>query len=282
MMPTPEKHASRKPSNLVARLAREPLLHFLVLGALVFGADQLILAGRGDPDVITVNALVDEEARGVFRASMNRDPSAADMKILRERWVDSEVLYREALALGLDRGDSSIRDRLIFKALSITQAGLDLPQVSDADLRQWFEANRSRYDEPQRYDFLEAVLTDGSTSEQIERFTAALQAGKQGEDPSTLRVFKGRPRDNLLQSYGEEFTAGLEKLAPERWTALPSAVGPRVVRLQAITPGVPADFEAIKAEVYADWKDDTLQRLATAKVREMGKKYRVEVPGDAT
>jgi hypothetical protein len=282
MMPTPEKHASRKSSNLVARLAREPLLHFLALGALVFGTDQLILAGRGDPDVITVNALVDEEARGVFRASMNRDPSADDMKILRERWIDSEVLYREALALGLDRGDSSIRDRLIFKALSITQAGLDLPQVNDADLRQWFEANRSRYDEPQRYDFLEAVLTDGSTPEQIERFTAALQAGKQGEDPSTLRVFKGRPRDNLLQSYGEDFTAGLEKLAPEQWTALPSAVGPRVVRLQAITPGVPADFEAIKAEVYADWKDDTLQRLATAKVREMGKKYRVEVPGDAT
>lgn len=266
----------------MARLAREPLLHFLALGALVFGTDQLILAGRGDPDVITVNALVDEEARGVFRASMNRDPSADDMKILRERWIDSEVLYREALALGLDRGDSSIRDRLIFKALSITQAGLDLPQVNDADLRQWFEANRSRYDEPQRYDFLEAVLTDGSTPEQIERFTAALQAGKQGEDPSTLRVFKGRPRDNLLQSYGEDFTAGLEKLAPEQWTALPSAVGPRVVRLQAITPGVPADFEAIKAEVYADWKDDTLQRLATAKVREMGKKYRVEVPGDAT
>lgn len=261
------------------RLAREPLLHFLLLGALVFGADQVITARRGDPQTIVISADVKKESTEIFKTGMKRDPSAADLKILLERWVDNEVLYREGLALGLDRGDSSIRERVIFKALSLTQSGLNLPKIERDGLRQWFEARHARYDAPVRVDFMEAVVNIERSAESLKPFVEALNGRGKSEVESSLRVFKDRPRGNLVQGYGEAFTAALEQATPGEWQALASADGLRVVRLVQLTAGEPARFEAIEEAVYRDWKDDTMAELTTRAVREMGKKFRVQDEG---
>ena len=262
-------------------LAREPLLHFLLLGALIFGADRLIAAQRGDQQTIVVSADVRKESTETFKSGMKRDPSPADLKILVDRWVDNEVLYREGLALGLDRGDSSIRERVIFKALSLTQSGLSLPKIDREGLRQWFEARHPRYDAPARLDFMEAVVSIDRTPEALKPFVEALNGRGKSDVDSSLRVFKDRPRGNLVQGYGETFTAALERSTPGEWQALASADGLRVVRLVQLTAGMPAQFEALEEAVYRDWKDDTMAELTTRAVREMGKKYRVREAGAA-
>lgn len=256
-------------------LATDPLIHFLLLGALVFAADQWFSAQRGDPQTIAMSEEVRKEARQIFQSGMKREPDPAEMKVLMDRWIDNEVLYREGLALGLDRGDSSIRDRVIFKALSITQAGLSLPKIDREGLRQWFESNRDRYDDPVRFDFFEAVVTVEPSPEALKSFVEALNGQGQSETDSSLRVFKDRPRNNLLQSYGAEFTAALERLPVGLWTTLPSAEGPRVVRLERITPATPAEFEAVESVLYRDWKESAMAELTTKAVREMGKKYQI-------
>ncbi len=260
-------------------LAREPLLHFLLLGALIFGADRLIAAQRGDPQTIVVSADVRKESAEIFKSGMKRDPSPADLKVLVDRWVDNEVLYREGLALGLDRGDSSLRERVIFKALSLTQSGLNLPKIERDGLRQWFEARHARYDAPVRVDFMEAVVNIERSAESLKPFVEALNGRGKSEVESSLRVFKDRPRGNLVQGYGEAFTAALEQATPGEWQALASADGLRVVRLVQLTAGEPARFEAIEEAVYRDWKDDTMAELTTRAVREMGKKFRVQDEG---
>jgi hypothetical protein len=267
--------------ELLTPLWREPLIHFLLLGALVFGVDHGLSKLTGDARTITVGAEVDTEARELFRASMKRDPSAAEMTVMRERWVDNEVLYRDALALGLDRGDAAIRERLIFKALSITQSGLNLPPVDETGLKTWFEAHRAKYDEPARFDFLEAVIGGDNRPETVKDFVTAINAGKHNDTPSDLRVFKARPRPNLVQSYGAEFTAALEALPVGQWTALASKEGLRAVRLEALKPGLASTYEAVAASVYADWKEDTMQRMTSAAIRAQGQKYRVEIAGAA-
>ncbi|MBC7715397.1 MAG: peptidyl-prolyl cis-trans isomerase [Pseudorhodobacter sp.] len=257
------------------RLAREPLLHFLLLGAAVFVADRLISTQRGDPQTIVVSAAVRQESADLFKSAMKRDPSPADLKILVHRWLDNEVLYREGLALGLDRGDSSIRERVIFKALSLTQSGLSLPQIDRAGLRRWFESRHARYDAPSRLDFMEAVVNIERNAESLGPFVEALNGRGKSEVESSLRVFKDRPRGNLVQGYGEDFTSSLERATPGVWQALPSADGLRVVRLVQVIAGVPAEFEAIEETVYRDWKEDTMSEMTTRAVREMGKKFRV-------
>ena len=79
----------------------------------------------------------------------------------------------------------------------------------------------------------------------------------------------------MLQSYGTVFTAAIEKSTPGVWQLLDSGEGLRVVRLEEIKPGVPADFEKNKDAIYQDWRDDTMAQLTTNAVREMGKKYKV-------
>jgi hypothetical protein len=269
--------ASGAVSDRLRRFARDPLVHFFLLGAAIFLVDQVLLRSRGDAQTINVSAAVQSEARNRFMQSLKREPSGDDMKILVNRWVDNEVLYREGLALGLDRGDNAIRERVIFKALSVTQSGITLPRIDEAGLKAWFDARKDRYGEPTRVDFLEAVVTSDRSEAALRRFVEGLNGQSEIDAQSSLRVFKDRPRDNIVQSYGAAFADALQKLPPGQWQILESADGPRVIRLEVIKPGKSAEFDAIKESVYQDWKDETMAALSTKAVREMGSKYRVNV-----
>ena len=132
------------PATWLQRSLREPLTHFIVLGALIFAADYVLLSVRGDPQDIVITKETYAEARGAFLAGMKREPTAAELKVLTDRWVDNEVLFREGLALGMDRGDQAMKDRVVFKVLTATQSGLALPKIDEAGLRQWFESRRGR------------------------------------------------------------------------------------------------------------------------------------------
>ncbi len=266
-------------SNTLKRAAREPLLHFLFLGLLLFGADHVFNARRDDPQTITVGADAQKEVREIFTSGMRREPTPGDMKILVDRWVDNEVLYREGLALGLDRGDSTIRERVIFKAMTLARGGLALPPVDEPTLRAWFEARHERYDTPARYDFMEAVVVGDSTPEALETFAGALNGTARSDTQSDLRVFKDRPHTNLVESYGREFADKLAQVKPGEWQAVASSAGLRVVRLEAVKPGATARFDDMKDAVLEDWKDDTMAQLTSDAVREMGKKYAVRVEG---
>lgn len=254
---------------------REPLLHFVILGALVFTADHFISGRAGDPNTIVVGPEVDAEARQIFKAARGREPDAEELSALRGVWLDNEVLYREGLALQVDRGDTAIRERVIFKALSVVDANTQLPPFDDKLLRAWFEKNRSKYDEPARYDFQEAVLSDDSSEAAVRTFVDALNAGTPGDAKAGLRVFKGRPHANLVQSYGIEFTKALEESPIGQWRAQPSRDGWRAVRLEAASKPAPAAFETLRGVVLQDWTDATLAEQRSAAVRTLAKKYHV-------
>src|SRR6476620_8784302 len=100
------------------RILREPLLHFIVLGAALFAIDHMIASRADDPHTIIVDASMDQRALEVFK----RD----------------EVLYREGIAMQIDKGDPAIRSRVIFKMQSLIEAGLRTPTFDEKALRDWF------------------------------------------------------------------------------------------------------------------------------------------------
>jgi hypothetical protein len=191
--------------------------------------------------------------------------------------ADNEVLYREGLALQVDKGDTAIRERVIFKALSVIDANTERPPVDDARLRQWFESHRVRYDEPARFDFQEAVLAQDNSEAAVRRFVAALQAGTPGDAQAGLRVFKGRPHSNLVQSYGAAFAARLESAPPGAWQSIDTGKGWRAMRLERVTPARPADFASLRGVVLQDWTDAVMAEQRTAAVRALAGKYRITV-----
>lgn len=263
--------------NIRSRWLREPLLHFVLLGGLLFAVDQVLVSRADDPRTIVVDAEVDEQARQVFQEARGREPNGDELVALRQVWLDNEVLYREGLALQLDKGDPTIRDRVIFKALSVIEASIKLPPFDDELLRDWFERNRAKYDEPARYDFHEAVLPGAPGRGDLEALAALLNAGNSGESEASLRVFTGRPHSNIEQSYGAAFASALEESPPDVWRVLESQDGPRLMQLRAITPPRPAEFEPLRGVVLQDWTDVTMAEQRTAIVRTLAKKYDVRV-----
>jgi PPIC-type PPIASE domain len=279
ILPTSFSNANKSvPSRATGRKwLREPLLHFLILGAVLFALDHLVSGGADDQRTILVDAAVDNQSRQVFRDARGREPNDEEIYALRRVWLDNEVLYREGLALGVDKGDTAMRERVIFKMLSVVSADLKLPPVDDNVLREWFEKNRARYDEPACYDFQEAVLARDNSEAAVRAFVETLNRGTPGELDAGLRVFKGRPRSNLVQGYGEEFAKALEQLPARKWGALPTRDGWRAVQLESIAPSKAAAFETLRGVVLQDWTDAAMAEQRTTVVRELARKYTVKV-----
>ena len=255
---------------------REPLLHFVLLGALLFAIDQVMVGREDDPRTIIVSTTVDNDAKQLFKAKRGREPTAEELTALRRVWLDNEVLYREGLALQVDKGDAAIRERVIFKALSVVDANVKVPPANDKLLREWFESHRSKYDEPDRYSFQEAVLSGDTSETAVRTFVDALNAGTPGDAKAGLRVFKDRPHANLVQSYGPELPQELEASPAGQWRALRTKDGWRALRLDSSTAAKPALYEALRNVVLQDWTDATASEQRTAAVRELAKKYQVK------
>lgn len=267
------------PDSLRRRWLREPLLHFFLLGVLIFSVDYLVVARTEDPNKIVVTAEIDREARALFASSRGREPNEEELRALRQIWLDNEVLYREGLALQVDKGDEAIRERVIFKALAIIEANLKQQTPGEEALREWFEARRDKYDEPARYDFQEAVISDHS-EEAVRAFVERLNHGAPGDAEAGLRVFNGRPYQNLVQSYGAEFPAALEALPTGKWHAVHTSSGWRAMQVDSIAPAKPATFEVMAGVVFQDWKDANATEQRTAAVRALAKNYRIEIEGE--
>lgn len=282
-LPLPDRAASGRSQTrtTLPHWLREPLLHFVVVGGVLFGMDQWLVSRTDDPLTLVMDAAADKEARGLFQASRGRPPSPEELKALRGVWLDNEVLYREGVALGVDKGDTAIRERVIFKALSVVDASVKLPPYDDRTLRGWFDSHRAKYDEPARYSFQEAALAGDISEASVAAFVESLNAGTPGDNQAGLRVFKARPRGNLVQSYGPEFATSLDQSPIGKWRALNTRDGWRAILPVAITPPNPGNYDQLRGVVLQDWTDATLAEQRSAAVRALAKKYTVRFEGTA-
>src|SRR5262249_14212927 len=209
---------------------REPLLHFVVLGGVLFAVDHFVVGNADDPHTIVVGADVDSEARETFKAARGREPNVEELEALHRVWLDNEVLYREGLALQVDKGDPAIRERVIFEALSVVDSNVHVPHADDQVLRAWVDAHRDKHDEPARDDLQDAALSGENSEAAVRHFVNALNAGTPGDAKAGLRVFKGRPHGSLVESYGAEFVKSLGEAQPNVWQALRTRDGWRAMR----------------------------------------------------
>jgi hypothetical protein len=253
----------------------EPLLHFVVLGALVFALDHVLVTRADDPHTIIVSADVNKELADMFKDSRRRPPTPEELKSLQKVWLDNEVLYREGLANGLDRGDQMLRDRIIFKSIGLIETGVKVRAPDDQVLETWFEQHRDKYDEVPRVSFEEAALSGTNDEAEVRSFVNALNAGTPGDAKAGLRVFKARPVSTIDQAYGADFAKSLQSLPLNSWSAVQTRDGWRAIRVTEVRAAVRADFDQQHAAILADWKDANASDQRTAAVRELWKKYRI-------
>ncbi len=128
------------------KFLREPLVHFLVLGALLFGVFALVGRWTGErPDKIVITSGLIENLQLGFTRSTQHAPSAAELDAVIEDYIREEVLCREAIAKGLDRDDPVIRRRLREKMEFFTEDSAVSTPPTDEQLNQFLQANPAMF-----------------------------------------------------------------------------------------------------------------------------------------
>jgi len=107
----------------------------------------------------------------------------------------------------------------------------------------------------------------------------ALNAGTPGDGTASLRVFRGRPHVNLVESYGREFAQSLETAPVGQWRVQTGRGGAKAIRLDATTPARPGDFEQLRGVVLQDWTDAIMAEQRSAAVKVLAKKYTLKTEG---
>ncbi len=260
---------------MIRRWLREPLVHFLLAGAAVWMGFAL----RGEPadPASRTIALTRERQAGLaigFERMMGRAPTDAELDRLVERFIREEVLYREALRLGIDRDDAVVRRRLATKMDELATAGAETERVDDARLEAWLASHPERFTEGAELSFEQVYFASESAAR-----AARSQADPHGEPISLPREADGLARPELVERFGQQFARGIAQLEvrPGWQGPVASGFGWHLVRLTARRPGRLPPLAAIRDEVEADWRSATMVERRERAYRLLRDAYRIEV-----
>ena len=130
-------------------LLREPLVHFVVLGALVF---VLAPSPKTEQPKLEVSPGIRAELERDLVRQKGRPPTPDELGERERAWLRDEALYQEGLRLGLDQSDPVVRDRVVSKMKGVLEGLVIVPEPTDAELSAWLAKHRDRYETPVRYD----------------------------------------------------------------------------------------------------------------------------------
>lgn len=268
------------------RLLREPVLHFVVLGGLLT-AVYAAVAPPGTGRQIVVPAPVIDGLRQDHLRRNGAPPDAREEAALIDRYLDTEVLYREALALGLDRGDVIVRRRLVQKMEFLTEVLEPVADPTDAELQRYLDTHAERYALPARVTVSHVFVSadrHGSGAPAVaarlrEQLVTGADAGTLGDPFVRGHDFAAASERELAGIFGSAFAAAAMQLPPGEWSPpLPSSYGLHLVRVHTRTPGAHPPLAAVRDRVSADWFEErraAATRIAVARLRE-GYDIRIE------
>lgn len=277
---------------MLRSLAREPLLHFLLLGAALFALEAWLLP---TPDSASNSQIVVSEARirnlgAHFVRVSQRPPTREELAGLVEAYVREEVMVREALALGLDRDDPAIRKRLQQKLEFIAESSLAPAPPTNAQLQAFLQAHPERFAEPARVTFSQIYLDPARRKQALTGDAARLLQWLNGpgapRDPATagdrLRLLEPRyadvPQDELARQFGAAFAQALLALPQGRWAGpVASGYGAHLVHVDKLEPGGLPSLESVRPLVEREWASARREELARDAYATLRAKYKVTV-----
>lgn len=242
------------------KLLKDPLVHFLVLGALLFG----VAAWRGDTveigrEQIVVPAEEVARARAAAALLQGREPTAAETAELVEPFVRDEVFYREALALDLDVDDDEVRRRLIEKMQYLSFDLADPEPASETELRAFYDADPERFRIPELVSFEQVFFSPSARGNAVREDAlaarAALAAGESEPaalgDRTPLRAeYTDAAREQVEVLFGAPFADAMRAAALGEWGGpYESDFGLHLVRIASRTPSRLPPFDEIRDRV---------------------------------
>jgi hypothetical protein len=274
------------------RWLREPLVQFLVLGALLFCGYGIVRRGPPKDSKPTRIGLTADDLRQLevgFRAQWQRPPSPEEMNGLLENKIRQEVLYREALALGLDKEDTIVKRRMAQKMEFLAEDATGAHEPTTAELKAWFEKNTKLFTVPGRITFRHLYFSPDRRGARAHD-DAALALTRLARKPADSPVARGLGDPFMFHDYlavakefGPPFAKAVFALESGKWMGpVESGYGWHLVFVESLmAERVPA-FEEVEADVKTAWLGAQKAEAWERAYKAMRAKYELALPADAT
>jgi peptidyl-prolyl cis-trans isomerase C len=251
------------------RLWHEPLVQFLLIGGMLFAIYSVTPAGSATPAASReIRLSYDELAQLVlvFKSQWRREPTAEEFNRLVEDKVQGEILYREALAMGLDKGDEIVKRRMAQKMQFLAEDVAAAREPTSAQLRAWYEENSASFAQPPRVSFRHLYFSSDRRGARA-REDAAQALAKLAGQPEDAKIaasladrfmfqdhYRDRAPDFLGKEFGPQFARVVATLPPASWQGpVESGFGWHLVFVDTVIPGRLPAFEEIEPDVRTAW-----------------------------
>lgn len=275
------------------RLLREPLLHFLVLGAVLFVGYNYLKPGVGVEPTRQIALTLDDLAQLeiLFESQWRRQPTPEEFSHLVETKIRQEVLYREALAMGLDKDDEIVKRRMAQKMQFLAEDVATAYAPSTEALGAWYAKNSAMFAQPKRVSFRHLYFSpdrrgghardDAATA--LARLAGQPQDTKLAATIANPFMFQDYYRDRapayLGKEFGPQFAQAVAKLAPGSWQGpIESGFGWHLVFVDTVIPGRVPAFEAVESDVKTAWLGEQKALAWQKAYKAMRAKYTVLLP----
>lgn len=277
-------------TGLMSRAMREPLVHFLIAGFVLFVFYALLQPERFAGDTsrrIELSPTDIERVELAFIARWQRRPTPDELRGLLTDEVRNEILAREAIALGLDKDDAIVKRRLAQKMAFLAEDVSGLREPAGAELRAWFDANKSEFAQAPRITFRHVFFsTDrrGADAEAAARKALASTSGRSGAaprgDPFMFQdYYADRTAQQVAQVFGSDFDSAVFSTPVKRWSGpFESGLGWHLVWIEEGRAGEVPSYEDVESEVRERWTFEQREVAKRAGFQAMLARYEVVLP----
>ena len=289
----------RRGPDLLARIVRDPLVHFAVGGGILFGAwSAFSPEAAPPPDPLRIELTADDlrQIALVWLSQGRPLPSREQMRDLAMQEATQRVLVQEATALGLDRDDEIIARRLAQKMDFLLADLATLQEPTEAELRSWYGEHQDRFTVAPRVSFRHLYFSqdvhglDGARA--VAEKTLPTLDGIGPGDPALEGVadrfmfrdtYGGRTPEEIAREFGPEFAKTLfSEPAPGAWAGpIRSGYGWHLVWIDSLERGRPAAFERVRDDVALAMREERYREIRERAYEEMLSRYTIIIPDPA-
>jgi len=285
-------------SNRLTRLFKEPLIQFLIIGAAIYGAYALFGSPEEDyrdniilVDSNRINAMISE-----WESRWQRPPTRQEIDGLIGQYIKEDVLYRQAVAMGLNEDDPITRRRMAQKLEFLTSDLAQMQEPAEGELETYFDENEAAYRDPDRISFshifIDPDARGDATLDDADQLLAQLKTEgepteemlQRGDRFMLQNYFAAATELDIRRQLGSGFAESVLALEPGQWHGpVLSGYGVHLVYVFAYQEAPAPQFEVVRERVLEDWHTVKREEFNQQFLKSLKERFEIivdELPAD--